>query len=55
MDFRKDLLPQIMNKISFVINNNTENKYYNQYFIGVQQRNSLAKNIGNDSNSLKIK
>ena len=28
IDFRKDLLPQIMNKISFVINNNTENKYY---------------------------
>ena len=30
----------------------TENKYYNQYFIGVQQRNSLAKNIGNDSLSM---
>ena len=30
----------------------TENKYYNQYFIGVQQKNSLAKNIGNDSLSM---
>ena len=30
----------------------TENKYYNQYFIGVQQRNNLAKNIGNDSLSM---
>ena len=30
----------------------TENKYYNQYFIGIQQRNSLAKNIGNDSLSM---
>ena len=30
----------------------TDNKYYNQYFIGVQQRNSLAKNIGNDSLSM---
>ena len=29
-----------------------ENKYYNQYFIGIQQRNSLAKNIGNDSLSM---
>ena len=28
IDFRKDLLPQIMNKIAFIINNNTENKIY---------------------------
>jgi hypothetical protein len=28
IDFRKDLLPQIMNKISFIINNNTENEIY---------------------------
>ena len=29
IDFRKDLLPQIMNKIAFIINNNTENINYN--------------------------
>ena len=32
--------------------NITDNNYYNQYFIGIQQRNSLAKNIGNDSLSM---
>ena len=30
----------------------TDNKYYNQYFIGNYQKNSLIKNIGNDSLSM---
>ena len=30
----------------------TDNQYYNQYFVSIQQNNLLAKNIGNDSLSM---
>ena len=48
IDFRKDLLPQIMNKISFIINNNTENEIYKNLIFLVNYLNLNMNNIPND-------
>ena len=48
IDFKKDLLPQIINKILFIINNNTENKIYKNLIHLVNYLNLNMNNIPNE-------